>query len=419
MYGQSLEELSECFSSYHKTVLTCAIASEVIYDKSPLDEENLDDYNIYNHKIEKIVISEIDPLDPQIFQTKYMICERDGLLIVVFRGADTTTTDDHDHGIKISNGKIKHLPGEFHSGFLEKSEQVPVEFFIEKIVNEKYKIVFTGHSLGAAVAGLVAIRVLFNKQIFGNKKFSSRILFIGFGSPVFADDKFKKYVEIYYKNNFHFYFNESDIVPNLSSFRHFGLFIYLKGDAKVKLYTVFDCPKFTVKLIKDHLMVNYRKNIVKVLEKENIKVFKRREITVGEFKQLFITIREFQRRKDIDECFVDSTKVCNKYSVKLNYESSLDLKLCCKNLDNIVKAFIYIECFDKLILKIAILKTKEGKIDFGNFVKKENSVLIKFEIPKEFIRVVSPNEEIQISKAEIEIISTLEKTKFDIEFSKK
>jgi predicted lipase len=424
MSGQTLEELSVHFSNYHKTVLTCAIASESIYEKSPLDLTSEDDYNRFSNRIERIVISEMNPLDNQINQTKYMICERDELLIVVFRGTDNL--DDWLNDITKSDNKLSNIPGDFHSLFLKRSEEIPIEFFVEKIVKESYKIVFTGHSYAGAIAGLVTIRILFNEQIFGNKVFLDKILCIGFGSPVFADDQFKKYVERYYKNNFHFYFNETDIIPNLSIYRHFGVFVYLKGDAKLKLYKEFYYPKSNIKLLKDHLMVNYRKNIVKILEKENIKVFKTHLFKVGEFKLLFIPIKQFQRKSG-DELKRKIMKYSNNYSVKLiQDETNMDLKLCCKGLDYIIKTLFYIEYVGSLILKISILKTKEGKISFGSITKKEsrNSVMIKYEIPNEFLRILkgfyfkNPIEKLKITKAEIELISPYERTKFDIEFSK-
>ena len=425
MSGQTLEELSVHFSNYHKTVLTCAIASESIYEKSPLDEiTSENDYDKYNNRIERVVISEVNSLDHGINKTKYMICERDELLIVVFRG--TENLEDWIQDQKKPDNNLSNIPGDFHLGFLKRSEEIPIDFFVQKIVKESYKIVFTGHSFAGAIAGLVTIRILFNEQIFGNKLFLDKILCIGFGVIGFADDQFKKYVERYYKNNFHFYFNESDIFPNLSIYRHFGIFIYLKGDAKLKIYKEFYYPKSNNTLPKDHSMVNYRKNIVKILEKENIKVFKTHLFKVGEFKQLFMPIKQFQKRKTGEDLKKNMIKYSNSYSVKLiQGETNMDLKLCCKGLDYIVKTLFYIEYAGSVILKISTLKTKEGKISFGSITKKEsrNSVMIKYEIPDEFLRILkgfyykNSTEKLKISRAEIELISPYERTKFDIEFS--
>ena len=423
MSGQTLEEFSNYFSNYQKTVLICAIASEVIYDKSPLDELAADEYKWYNDRIEKIVISEID--DHQTIQTKYMICEREGLLIVVFRGTDNI--EDWVKDTKAIFTKLNDIPGDFHSGFLKRSEEIPIEFFIEKIVKDNYRIVFTGHSYGAAVAGLVTIRILFSEQIFGSNSFHDKILCIGFGSPVFVDDQFKKYAEKFYKNNFHFYFNETDIIQNLPIYRHFGTFIYLKGDAKLKLYKEFYYPKSNNKLVKDHSMINYRKNIVKIVEKENIKVFKTHFFKVGDFKRLFLPIKQFQRKKSCEDLRASISSNLKKYSVKLiQGETNIDLQLCCKNLDCIIKTLLYIEFTGNLIFKITILKTNEGKINFVNMVKSDrnNSGLLKYAIPNEFLQIMkgfifqSPIEELKITRAEIELISTFDRTKFDIEFSK-
>jgi hypothetical protein len=67
-----------------------------------------------------------------------------------------------------------------HKGFFDRSRIISIQYFLDKIILDDYKVVFTGHSLGAAVAALVAVRVIFNGNISDPRK---KVFFIGFGCP--------------------------------------------------------------------------------------------------------------------------------------------------------------------------------------------------------------------------------------------
>ena len=95
--------------------------------------------------------------------------------------------------------------------------RLPFEFFIDKIIKEGYEIVLTGHSLGSALAVLVTISILMSENFF---KYKDKVLFIGFGTPSFLIPdgnlvfNIPQIVDDIY-DNFHFYFNENDILLTL------------------------------------------------------------------------------------------------------------------------------------------------------------------------------------------------------------
>jgi len=205
------KKVGDDIPNYNQILISCFVASEVIYQENPLEELRSDSFNKFNHLIKQAIDSKVndDSQDSNSLQMKYMICKGEKTLIVAIRGSHST--EDFLVDLKL-NGKLNNLEGRFHSGIFQRSQQIPIDYFIEKIT-EGYTVVFTGHSLGAAVAGLVTIRVLYDSRIESNEnKYHKNILCIGFGSPAFADDNFKEYIERDYKNNFHFYVNEQDIV---------------------------------------------------------------------------------------------------------------------------------------------------------------------------------------------------------------
>ena len=212
-------ELTGNFAKYKRVLISCIAASEAIYDENPMTALNSGSFNALNHIIRKSMDSKIDDEnsnDPNSLEVKYMVSEceyeieKEKVIIVAFRGSQTR--DDYLIDLKL-NGKVNELEGRFHSGMFQRSVQIPIDYFIDKL-KKNYKIVFTGHSLGAAVAALVCIRVLFDNRVKSDWK--KNILCIGFGTPAFADTKFKDYVKkSECENNFHFYINEKDIVVEL------------------------------------------------------------------------------------------------------------------------------------------------------------------------------------------------------------
>ena len=203
---------------YFDILFQCSIISEIIYEQNPRDVlYNHSDYKYFNHGIKSMCISQtVDDIEGSTvgLEVKYMICDcstaKQKRLIIGFRG--THSFQDFLIDLKFF-GEVNNCQGRFHSGIYRRSETIPIEHFLKKIVEEDYQIVFTGHSLGAAVGALVTVKVLLQRAL--DPKDIDNILFIGFGAPLIACDTFKQFIDKNYCNNFHFYVNEDDIVPRL------------------------------------------------------------------------------------------------------------------------------------------------------------------------------------------------------------
>lgn len=237
MNKESFEEF-ENTDDYKYIRLACSIASMIIYEEDPA--KKLDEFSTHQHgiikeslcvsktmseykKMEKFQYKQIyeDDFDKNI--SKYLICNHQTSsdskrLIVAFRG--TNNMKDVYADLK-AWGKINNHQGRFHSGFYRRAEVIEIAFFFNKLINEGYEIVFTGHSLGAAIAALVAVRVILDHRM--TQELAKKVLFIGFGCPLVADNEFKKFLtdRPEYQKRFHFYQNCHDIVVdflNISSF---------------------------------------------------------------------------------------------------------------------------------------------------------------------------------------------------------
>ena len=205
-------------TEYFEILFQCSIISEIIYEKDPEATLKSDQFKRLNHGINSLCVSETfeDKIETSL-DVKYMICDcsKDNKkrLIIGFRG--TSSWQDFLVDLNLI-GNIEGCAGRFHSGIYKRSKKIPIEHFIDKLINENenYEIMFTGHSLGAAIASLVTVRVLTHKAVF--ELHSKKIKFIGFGSPLVACANFKKFIEKH-KEQFHFYANENDFVPNILS----------------------------------------------------------------------------------------------------------------------------------------------------------------------------------------------------------
>jgi hypothetical protein len=197
----------------------CSLISELIYADDPRKALESHQCNHLNHGIKSFCVSKTidDKRSESNFDVKYMICDcsknnDEKRLIIGFRG--TSSFQDFLVDLDLI-GQINECEGSFHSGVYKRSKKIPIKHFIEKLLNENYEIIFTGHSLGAAIASLVTVEVLTHKAVLVDSVIKN-VQFIGFGSPLVACSKFKKFIGKY-ENNFHFYANENDIVPKLLS----------------------------------------------------------------------------------------------------------------------------------------------------------------------------------------------------------
>jgi hypothetical protein len=88
----------------------------------------------------------------------------DKKLIIGFRG--TSSFQDFLVDLNLI-GKINECEGQFHSEIYRRSKKLPIKHFIERLINinKKYEIIFTGHSLRAAIASLVTVQVLTHRAV--------------------------------------------------------------------------------------------------------------------------------------------------------------------------------------------------------------------------------------------------------------
>ncbi len=103
--------------------------------------------------------------------------------------------------------------GCIHAGFLKRSNAMPHDFFKEEFVRNKYdRMIFTGHSLGGAVAHICALKQLNNTS----SQTGTQIYSIAFGTPFIGDNGLKDALHRRgLSDRFLTLVNEQDAVPGL------------------------------------------------------------------------------------------------------------------------------------------------------------------------------------------------------------
>jgi GTP-binding protein EngB required for normal cell division/gas vesicle protein len=133
-------------------------------------------------------------------------------IYVAFRGTDGWETIYSDICCFLAPNEFQ---GRFHNGFYQRSELIPLAPFIDLLnKNEDFKLIFTGHSLGGAIAATLTARLLFDEK---STNLKLRIHCVAFGSPLICDDDCSKYIDEHYRTHFHFYINRNDVVPIILS----------------------------------------------------------------------------------------------------------------------------------------------------------------------------------------------------------
>lgn len=144
-------------------------------------------------------------------------CDVDDQLIIAFRG--TESKEDILTDLKITQVTLPlfdiadFLCPYVHSGFSE--QFFSVNTHLENHIEEKNKIVFTGHSLGGALA---TIGSLYYSVMYPEKDISC----VTFGSPRVGDELFANYFDKHVKTSYR-YVNDNDPVPCLPTrwrFKH-------------------------------------------------------------------------------------------------------------------------------------------------------------------------------------------------------
>lgn len=155
-------------------------------------------------------------------------------IVVVFRGSNNIKNFLTDAMILKTNYE-KHLckKCELHSGFFTSYRKLTdkgLEKVIAAAVSEHpdYGLLFTGHSLGGAVALIAAVK--FNEQYSGKA-----VKVYTFGQPRVGDTDYAKYVESKITNFFRVV-HKKDLVPHkpayLTFYRHSGFEVWYKDGMK-------------------------------------------------------------------------------------------------------------------------------------------------------------------------------------------
>ncbi|CAK9217104.1 unnamed protein product [Sphagnum troendelagicum] len=132
----------------------------------------------------------------------------DGHFVVACRG--TTDISDALTDLNFIQRTMTLTPGAAHAGFLDRAKTIPLEYFRRLLVRGE-RVVLTGHSLGGAVASLLALRLL---EATG-RWCHAQIQCYTFGCPFFADYRLSRYINKRYKHHFVHIVSRNDIVPKV------------------------------------------------------------------------------------------------------------------------------------------------------------------------------------------------------------
>eukprot|EP01114_Cavostelium_apophysatum_P012844 TRINITY_DN2973_c0_g1_i2.p1 TRINITY_DN2973_c0_g1~~TRINITY_DN2973_c0_g1_i2.p1 ORF type:complete len:1229 (-),score=174.40 TRINITY_DN2973_c0_g1_i2:86-3772(-) len=103
------------------------------------------------------------------------------VIYVAFRG----TSDLKDIMTDASAFTHTNWRGKFHSGFYSRARMIPLVYYVDKLFSG-YKVVFTGHSIGGAVASVVAARLFLQLHQLGSDL--SNVYCVTFGQPPIGDE---------------------------------------------------------------------------------------------------------------------------------------------------------------------------------------------------------------------------------------
>lgn len=136
-----------------------------------------------------------------------------GHIIAAFRG--TADMADLVQDLKFLPRRVRFAQGAAHFGFVERAQSIDVAPFLE-LLRSGEKILFTGHSLGGAVAALVALRVLESAIQHGICcPHQRRVECVTFGAPLFANPDLAEIVNAKYHDLFCHVIAKHDCVPKI------------------------------------------------------------------------------------------------------------------------------------------------------------------------------------------------------------
>jgi len=134
-------------------------------------------------------------------------------VIVAFRG--TAKTEDLMADLNFPT--THKMNGRVHQGFYERSRKYDrVMQLIIGFLRDGKEVVLTGHSLGGAVASMMALRLLLNDDGTDlDAKSYKQLLCVTFGSPLVGDKAIADSIQKDFNRHFINYVHETDIVPRI------------------------------------------------------------------------------------------------------------------------------------------------------------------------------------------------------------
>jgi len=164
---------------------------------------------------------------------KVLLLKKDNILFVIFRSTSGDRSDftknvitDLD-GALVSTSWIDEENILVHRGF--ETEYLRYRESINKIIiNENpSKIIFTGHSLGSALAALSALDLSMN--------YGYDVSLLALGAPRVGNSEYRKLMDEYVKDNYRIYFPQdpiSNIPGTLFDYEHTGLALGISPEGK-------------------------------------------------------------------------------------------------------------------------------------------------------------------------------------------
>ena len=164
---------------------------------------------------------------------KALILKKDNILFVIFRSTSGDRSDFTKNVITDLDGALVNtswISGEnilVHRGF--ESEYLRYRESLNEIIIDENpsKIIFTGHSLGSALAALSALDLSMNSGY--------DVSLLAMGAPRVGNSEYRKLMDEYVKDNYRIYFPQdpiSNIPGTLFDYEHTGLALGISPEGK-------------------------------------------------------------------------------------------------------------------------------------------------------------------------------------------
>ncbi|KAL3679878.1 hypothetical protein R1sor_022834 [Riccia sorocarpa] len=182
----------------------------MIYE--PTQEELLKDLEKRFGRVHPLMSYGFDSNEGGGQQAVFVARSHSGRVIVACRG--TCGFRDVLQDLKYMQSRLSFAKGTAHWGFAQRAESVPIDFFL-KLLDAGEEIIFTGHSMGGAVASLLTLRVLESESNRKGGMFEEQVRCITFGTPLFASTRLAEMINEKYEDIFIHIVSRRDVVPKI------------------------------------------------------------------------------------------------------------------------------------------------------------------------------------------------------------